>query len=633
MPLPRFLPLLPVAAAAAATVSPPAAAQEVVATHGAPLLGIDDAELTPDGRYVVARDNTFATTALVYDAATGAKVFEHVPPQDMIGGVCQDAVAVTDERAVVIGTRVMILDLTGPVPSLLAEHLSGNRARDVVVTPDGTLACVRCGEFGGGAGQRIFDLATGTEVASHPGDPHPWDPIDFEVDSVVADDEHAVFTSSVAGRTRVTVWDLHPAAGGAPAVVFETDAVTDQAGSPHDVAMLPSGRFAAVRSEEGVGLYRLDGASSGQEWVQAPTAGFEDFGGSAMDSLEVTDQRIVTISRRRGAAGTGALLDVFGVHGVERRFALLDGDPHDLAITPNGERLVTRTHTELTLFDIRTLPPAGFLTPLDQVTFNGGHTSWSAGLDSVAANDTRVVAASRKSGLETRIRAFDVSGDTLESVFGDTLSEPVVDVAITPDGTRAVVSGWSSAHVLDLRATAWTLQFDSAPNGTFPWCDGVAANDDTAVFFGADFVNGEGWLTVVDLFSEPASYCVSNPNSTGEAATIFVTGTASVGANDLSLWARDAPPNEFGQFFYGDLTAQNPFGDGFVCIAGQVARFSIQSTSSQGLAAFAVDNTNLPAGGGAIVVGSTWNFQFVYRDGGSATGFNLTDAVGVTFVN
>ena len=56
------------------------------------------------------------------------------------------------------------------------------------------------------------------------------------------------------------------------------------------------------------------------------------------------------------------------------------------------------------------------------------------------------------------------------------------------------------------------------------------------------------------------------------------------------------------------------------------------SVASGGELTLAVDFTAPPTSSGAILAGSTWNFQAWYRDvpaGGA--GWNLSDAVSVTF--
>ena len=56
------------------------------------------------------------------------------------------------------------------------------------------------------------------------------------------------------------------------------------------------------------------------------------------------------------------------------------------------------------------------------------------------------------------------------------------------------------------------------------------------------------------------------------------------------------------------------------------------STGSLGQASYAVDNTNPPQPSGQITAGSTWNFQFWYRDpAAGGADFNLSDGLEVTF--
>jgi hypothetical protein len=76
------------------------------------LLEVDDADITPDGRYIVARINTASTSARVYDAATGAELATYENHMGVVSGAARDAVEVTNDRAVVIGNISQIIDLT-----------------------------------------------------------------------------------------------------------------------------------------------------------------------------------------------------------------------------------------------------------------------------------------------------------------------------------------------------------------------------------------------------------------------------------------------------------------------------------------------------------------------------------------
>ena len=130
---------------------------DVVGQHLQQILGIDDAEFTPDGRYLVARDNTSATSARIYDAATGAFVTAVFPSvQGSFSGVAQDAVVTTNDVAVVSGSRLMFLDLTQPTIPLLADYDVGDEPRDLALTPDGSLVVVRGGRTVGGVRRRAL---------------------------------------------------------------------------------------------------------------------------------------------------------------------------------------------------------------------------------------------------------------------------------------------------------------------------------------------------------------------------------------------------------------------------------------------------------------------------------------------
>ncbi|MEO2145709.1 MAG: zinc metalloprotease [bacterium] len=139
----------------------------------------------------------------------------------------------------------------------------------------------------------------------------------------------------------------------------------------------------------------------------------------------------------------------------------------------------------------------------------------------------------------------------------------------------------------------------------------------------ADIVSGCGIHTI---------YCDTAPNSVGAGALIGYAGSFGITANDLEIKVSGAPPGQFGLFYYGLVQAQQPFGDGYRCIAGQFYRLPVVLIDGAGVGAYAMDYTNPPALSGEITVGSTWNFQFWYRDpaaGGAS--FNLSDALTTTF--
>ena len=139
--------------------------------------------------------------------------------------------------------------------------------------------------------------------------------------------------------------------------------------------------------------------------------------------------------------------------------------------------------------------------------------------------------------------------------------------------------------------------------------------------------------TVLDdcecLFS---NYCQALPNTTGLPGQISYTGSALCSFNDFTLIATDVPNNQFGVFYYGPNQTEQVFGEGYRCVSGQTTRLSVVNTGPLGFATSPIDNTEAPHNG-QIDPGSTWNFQFWYRDpsGPGGNGFNLSDAIEVSF--
>lgn len=590
------------------------------------LLGVDDAAITPDGRLIVVRDNTGVTSSRVYDAQTGAQLAVHFPTGSGggISGVAHDAVAVTNSRAVVLGTRCQILDLVAPGTAPLADMDVGYKPRDLEITPDGTMVAIRGGRslIGLQGGLYVFDLASATQLVHAPGEPLPWTPAttEFDVDSVAVSNEHAAFISTVGLiGTRVTIMDLHPPGGGPPAVVYETGsgADIDLIGTPHDIAMTPDGQHVAVRSELAVALFRLNGSSTNMVWIRRLHGDPGPFGFSAMDSVEVTNERIATISRFSNGS-YGAQVDIFDLAG-NQQFEVISGDPHDLAITPSGRRLVVRTHTHVYLYDLQSTSGGENIHFLDRRPQLSSHTSYGAGMDSLQVTEEKAVSVARMD--ETAdIRIWDITGGELQLLKFHLMPERPVDLVITPAEAKVVISGFSRVLVFDLQTNGLLMDFDSNAGGGYPWCDGVVANDQTAIAMGS-MTNGlpgspagGGWLTIVDLFDQPSVYCTSNANSTGDVAQIYATGSASVAGNNLRLVANDLPRAHFGVFVFGDGQLNAPFGNGVLCVGGQAAYFPPQLVATGGVAELLLDSTNLPPGSPVLSIGSTGNFQFLFRD-------------------
>ena len=161
--------------------------------------------------------------------------------------------------------------------------------------------------------------------------------------------------------------------------------------------------------------------------------------------------------------------------------------------------------------------------------------------------------------------------------------------------------------------------------------------------FGQD-ANGElyivqqsGAIWRIEQDCGTATYCTAAPNSTGNGMVIGSGGSLSIAANNFILSASGGPNNEFGLFFYGAGQGQFAFGDGFRCVPGSIARLNppVLTDNLFGDASRVCDFTSGPMASGpeAISAGSTWNFQFWYRDPGGpgGTGFNLTNGLSALF--
>jgi hypothetical protein len=129
-------------------------------------------------------------------------------------------------------------------------------------------------------------------------------------------------------------------------------------------------------------------------------------------------------------------------------------------------------------------------------------------------------------------------------------------------------------------------------------------------------------------------YCSTSVNSFGAGARIDSSGSTSLAANGFALSVRGAPPAHNGIFFYGATSASVPVGAGFRCIASPVVRLGPPLvTGADGRAVRPLDFTAPPLGAGAsqVLAGSTWNFQFWYRDPFAGKFVNFSDALSATF--
>jgi hypothetical protein len=148
---------------------------------------------------------------------------------------------------------------------------------------------------------------------------------------------------------------------------------------------------------------------------------------------------------------------------------------------------------------------------------------------------------------------------------------------------------------------------------------------------------GPGVLTVVSQdLGLGSNYCASSPNSSGYPAIIASAGSDVALDNNLQLAAGPAPIGQPGIFFYGLNQTSVPLGNGTRCIGPGNYRILppvtiVDTGAGLGFGMTAVDLLNPPAISGTITGGSTWNFQFWFRDPGVGAGTDLSDAQEISF--
>jgi hypothetical protein len=132
----------------------------------------------------------------------------------------------------------------------------------------------------------------------------------------------------------------------------------------------------------------------------------------------------------------------------------------------------------------------------------------------------------------------------------------------------------------------------------------------------------------------PTNFCSTRRNSVGPGAVMTWRGTNSIAANDFKLVSTGVRPLTSGLFIQGSHAVSVPLGDGLRCVGGTVLMRiwpPVQSTAG-GSASYLMDYNNPSDPAGRILAGSTWYFQFWYRDPGFGSwGFNLSDGLQVTF--
>jgi len=142
-----------------------------------------------------------------------------------------------------------------------------------------------------------------------------------------------------------------------------------------------------------------------------------------------------------------------------------------------------------------------------------------------------------------------------------------------------------------------------------------------------DFSGGEVYK-IEGQCLPPTTYCTTSPNSVGAGALMSFVGDGTLSQNNLVLGTSGCPPNKHGFYYYGTATANVPAFNGIRCVGGTIHRLPVVTTNLFGDADWTFDALAPNSG---ITPGSTWYFQFHYRDTGTGTGLNYSDGLTVPF--
>lgn len=181
-------------------------------------------------------------------------------------------------------------------------------------------------------------------------------------------------------------------------------------------------------------------------------------------------------------------------------------------------------------------------------------------------------------------------GGCFSSLF-EGLQEPLPNKPYTP-----------TLKLIESRGTALIVEYPSEANGYR-----------VVIEFDDNPWNAAAWYEVdLEVFGNGCSasnYCLSTPNSSGQAAKIHVGGSLSVADNSMLLRVSAGPAHQPGLFFYGSEPAGLPFVNGYLCVSpfspGLIRIAPAVQLDGLGEVERWVDMQQLPPSG-QITGGSTW---------------------------
>ncbi len=124
------------------------------------------------------------------------------------------------------------------------------------------------------------------------------------------------------------------------------------------------------------------------------------------------------------------------------------------------------------------------------------------------------------------------------------------------------------------------------------------------------------------------SFCPATPNSLGQVPLHYISGSASVGQNQFTLFVERLPGLQPVVFMAGQNFIQAPCFNGVLCLGRPSYRLSLGVADIFGIASTVVDLSTPIQDQVMLLAGSTWGFQVAYRDPqAGGVGLNLSPAL------
>ena len=274
-------------------------------------------------------------------------------------------------------------------------------------------------------------------------------------------------------------------------------------------------------------------------------------------------------------------------------------------------------------------------------------SSWQA-LTLHEDRDGGLWAGAQGGGFSTNYVRLDPNGGAPIGAFSVAFG---FEMATAPDGTIWLAAPIPGSYIANYTRDGtllssfptpvefWTLEV--ASDGTL-WAGEF--NGDQVVHYSTEgdvlgsvtvVVGTEGRIFGLDIGRAEtlgASLCAGEPNSAGAGAAVRTSGSSTILDSEVILDVTGLPAASAGYFLMSDATGQMPVSQGVLCLGSPILRFSLHvlNSSPGGWAQFRPDPSNLPQGT-VITPGSTWHFQYWYRDANPGSVSNLSEAVSLTF--